>query len=163
VPTLQESLLVAAPVKRAYDFLADIERVREWLPYVVATRRTSETATGPGAEIELEVSAAGKKSKGTTRCVSATASQLVFESKLALGLTSTVTFDLAAEGRSKSQIAVTVEYGFTGLGRLLGRMLGDKAARQDIVAGLETLRMRIEHEVATSKTRGRPAAEPAAS
>jgi hypothetical protein len=60
-------------------------------------------------------------------------------------------------------MAVTVEYGFTGLGRLLGKMLGDKAARQDIVAGLETLKTRIEAQAAISKTRRRTAVEPAAS
>jgi carbon monoxide dehydrogenase subunit G len=162
VPTLQESLLVTAPVKRVYGFLADIERVGEWLPYVVETRRTTENATGEGAEIELTVSAAGKKSQGTTRCVAATPSQLVFESKLALGLTSTVTFDLAAEGRQKTQMAVTVEYGFTGLtGRLIGKMLGDTAARRDIVAGLETLKARLEAE-APRPTRRRTSASAAA-
>jgi carbon monoxide dehydrogenase subunit G len=164
VPTLQESLLVAASVKRVYGFLADIERVRDWLPYVVDARRTSEVTSGPGAEIELEVSAAGRTSKGTTRCVAAVPSQqLVYETKLALGLTSTVTFDLAPEGRSQTRMDVTVEYGFTGLGRLLGGLLGDKAARRDIVAGLESLKAHIESEAAASRSRRRPTAEPAAS
>lgn len=146
--TLQESLLVTAPVKRVYSFLADIERAQEWLPYVVEARRTSEHATGEGAEIALTVSAAGRTSEGTTRCVAATPSHhLVFESRLALGLTSTVTFELAPEGRQQTQLAVTVEYAFNGLtGRLIGRMLGDKAARRDIVAGLETLKIRLEAE-----------------
>jgi carbon monoxide dehydrogenase subunit G len=162
VPTLQESLLVAAPVKRVHSFLADIEKVGEWLPYVTETRRTSEHATGEDAEIELTVSAAGKKSQGTTRCVAATPARLVFESKLALGLTSTVTFDLAADGRQKTQMAVTVEYGFSGLaGRLIGRMLGDKAAQRDIVAGLEALKARLEAE-APRPARRQKAAAPAA-
>jgi carbon monoxide dehydrogenase subunit G len=162
VPTLQESLLVAAPVKRVSGFLADIERVGEWLPYVVDARRTSELATGEGAEIELTVSAAGKKSQGTTRCVAATPARLVFESKLALGLTSTVTFDLAAQGRQQTQMAVTVEYGFTGLaGKLIGRMLGDKAAQRDIVASLEALKARLEAE-APRPARRQKAASPAA-
>jgi carbon monoxide dehydrogenase subunit G len=150
VPTLRESLLVAAPTKRVYGFLADIERVQEWLPYVVDARRTSENATGEGAEIALTVSAAGRTSEGTTRCIAATPSHhLAFETKLALGLTSTVTFDLAAEGRQQTQMNVTVEYGFTGLtGRLIGKLLGDAAARRDIVAGLEGLKARLEAEPA---------------
>jgi len=161
VPTLQESLLVAAPVKRVYTFLADIERVGEWLPYVAETRRTSEHATGEGAEIALTVSAAGKKSQGTTRCVAATPSRLVFESKLALGLTSTVAFDLAAQGRQQTQMVVSVEYAFTGLtGRLIGAMLGDKAARRDIVASLEALKARLEAE-APRPARRQKAASPA--
>jgi carbon monoxide dehydrogenase subunit G len=149
VPTLQESLLVAAPIKKVHGFLSDIERAGEWLPYVVETRRTSEHATGEGAEIEITVSAAGKKSQGTARCVAATPSRLVFESKLALGLASTVTFDLAAHGRQQTQMDVTVDYAFTGLtGRLIGKMLGDKAAQRDIVAGLDTLKTRLEAEAA---------------
>jgi carbon monoxide dehydrogenase subunit G len=145
-----------------YGFLADIERVEEWLPYVVESRRTSETATGAGAEIELVVSAAGRQSKGTTRCTAATPSQqLVFETRLALGLTSTVTFDLTAEGRQQTLMAVTVEYAFNGLGRIVGRLLGDSAARRDIMAGIENLKARLEAEAARP-ARVRKATTPAA-
>ena len=158
MPRLQESLLVAAPIKKVHAVLADIERAGEWLPYVEDTRLTSENATGEGAEIELTVGAAGKKSQGTARCVAATPSHLVYEAKLALGLTFKVTFDLAAEGRQKTRMDATVEYAFTGLtGRLIGKVIGDKAAQRDIVAGLETLKAHLEAEAATPARRRKAA------
>ena len=159
MPTLHETMLIAAPIKRVYTFLADIERAQEWLPHVVETHRTSKIRSGEGAEIAIVVSAAGRQTEGTSRCVEAASpDRLVFETQLAIGLTSTTAFDLAADGR-QTQVAVTVEYAFggRGLGRLVGGLFGDKVARQDILAGLECLKSRIETEPPRSSRR--PAAK----
>src|SRR5436190_10260865 len=136
MPTLKESQLIAAPVKRVYAFLADIERVQEWLPHVVEAHRTSEIRSGEGAELAITVHAAGRNTEGTARCIEADgSSRLAFESRLAIGLTSTMVFSLAADGR-QTQVTVLVDYAFGGggLGWLIGGLIGDKVVRADIQA-----------------------------
>jgi uncharacterized membrane protein len=151
MPTLQESMLIAAPIKRVYTFLADIERVPEWLPHVVETERTSEIRSGEGAELTIVMNAAGRQTEGTSRCVEAVSPhRLVFESSLAIGLTSTMAFDLTADGRQSTEVAVTLDYALAGrrLGRLVGGLFGDKMARRDVKAALDNLKARIEAEPA---------------
>src|SRR5205823_6183080 len=95
MPTLEDSLLIGAPVKRVFGVLADMDRVATWMPRIVEAQRTSEIASGPGAELAVVVKASGRESKGTSRCVEADPPhRLVIESRLDLGITSTMTFDL---------------------------------------------------------------------
>ena len=157
--TLRESLEIAATVRRVYAFLADVERAPEWLPHVIEAECTSDVSVGEGAVLELVAEAGGRKTTGTTRCVSATpSSQLVFETRLAIGLMSTATFDLAARGRH-TELTLTLDYKFEGhgLSRLIGGLFGDKVVRQDTLAGLEHLKAQIEAEAAKAPRRRRAA------
>ena len=147
MPTLKESISIAVPIKQAYTFLADIERVQEWLPRVLEAQRTSEIQSGEGAELAIVMDAGGRKAEGTSQCIEATLpSRLVFESRLAIGLTSLMAFDLVSQGRQQTQVAVIVDYTFNGrgLGRLLGGLFGEGVARRDIAAALENLKAKIE-------------------
>ncbi len=144
--TVQQSILIGATVKQSYAYLADIERVRDWLPHVVEAQRTSAVKTGEGAELAIVAEAAGKRTEGTSRCTAAVSPhRLAFTATLDIGLTSTTTFDLAAAGK-QTQVTATVEYAFTGrgFGRLLGGLFGDKYARQDIATALDNLKAQIE-------------------
>ena len=146
MPTLQQSILIAAPIKRVFGFLEEIERVPEWLPRVIEAHRTSETLSGVGAELAVVVEAGGRRSSGTSRCVEAeTANRLVFQSSLDIGLTSTMTFDLTAQGH-QTQLVATVEYAFAGrgFGRLIGGLFGNALAKKDIEAGLASLKSQLE-------------------
>jgi len=146
MPTLQHAILIAAPIKRVYGFLEEIERVPEWLPRVVAAQRTSETLSGVGAELAVVVEAGGRQSSGTSRCVEVEAPRrLVFQSSLDIGLTSTMTFELTAQGR-QTHVEATVEYAFAGRGfsRLVGGLFGNALAKKDIEAGLASLKSALE-------------------
>ena len=160
MPTLKETVTIGAPVKRVYTYLSDIERVQEWLPHVVETQRTSKIRSGEGAEIAVVMNAAGRQTEGTSRCVEAASpNRLVFESTLAIGLTSTMAFDLAADGR-QTEIVAIVDYQFSGrgLGRLVGGLFGDKIARRDIALALANLKTQIEAEPARPARKRAPTA-----
>jgi ribosome-associated toxin RatA of RatAB toxin-antitoxin module len=144
--TLQQSILIGATVKQSYAYIADIERVRDWLPRIIEAQRTSAIKAGAGAELAIVAEAGGKRTQGTSRCTAADAPhRLAFTSTLDVGLTSTTTFDLVVAGK-QTQVTATVDYAFTGrsFGRLLGGLFGDKYARQDIITALGNLKMQIE-------------------
>jgi hypothetical protein len=85
--------------------------------------------------------------------------RLVFESHFEIGLTSTMVFDLAADGK-QTQLTATVDYAFTGrgLGRFVGGLFGNQMARKDILAGLEHLKAQLEAEAGRPARRRRRAA-----
>lgn len=158
--TLQQSVHIEATVRQAYGYLADIERVAEWLPHVVEAERVSAARTGAGAELSFVAEAAGKRTRGLSRCIVAESPRrLTFTSTLDLGLTSTTTFDLAAEGKF-ARLTATVEFAFTGrgFGRLLGGLFGEKYVREDVAAALANLKARVEAAQAARPPRKRPTA-----
>jgi len=160
--TLQQSVLIGATVKQVYTFLADIERAATWLPHVIEAERTSSVKNGEGAELALVVEAAGRRAQGTSRCtVAESPHRLVFTATLDVGLTTTTTFVLAAEGK-QTLLSATVEYAFTGrgFGRMLGSLFGDKYVRQDITTALGNLKAQIEAAHAERLRRRREAAAP---
>jgi uncharacterized protein YndB with AHSA1/START domain len=156
VVELNDSIEIAASVKRTFDYLADIERVPEWLPNISEAHLISEIDTGPGAEIAIVMNVAGKDRDGTCRCVEMEAPRLmVLESTIDIGVTSKITLALTPSGRH-AQVAATVDYTLTGkgFGRLLGGLFGDNVARRDMRAALENLKAQLE---ATSRRRKRGA------
>jgi carbon monoxide dehydrogenase subunit G len=145
---LHDTIDIAATVKRSFAYLSDVERVPEWLPNVVEADRISEVASGPGAETALVVEVAGKKRQGRCRVEeSEPPSRLVISSTVDIGVTSTISFDLAAEGK-QTRLSAVIEYTLTGggFGRLLGGLFGDKIARRDMRTALENLKARLEAE-----------------
>jgi uncharacterized protein YndB with AHSA1/START domain len=148
VALLHDSIEIAAMPKRVFEYLADVERVPAWMPNMIEARRTSEIEAGPGAEIAVVVNAAGKRRQGTCRIVEWDAPRrFVLESILDLGVTSKIAFDVARVGR-QTQVSATIEYTLTGrgFGRMLGGMFGDRVARRDMRAALESLKAQIEAE-----------------
>ena len=145
---LEDSILVSAPLRRVFDYLADVEHVPEWLPNVVEARRTSEIEAGPGTEVDVVFTAGGRESEGTCRCVEWDAPhRLVLESEIAIGVTSTLQFDLATAGR-QTEVLARIEYTLTGgrFGRLMGGLFGDRMVRRDMRTALENLKERVEDE-----------------
>ncbi len=154
---LKETVSIGAPPKLVFGYLADMARVPEWMPNIVEAERTSEIESGEGAELRVVVNAAGRESSGTSRCVEADAPhRLVIESSLDMGLTSTITFDLAADGR-RTDLSATVAYAIAGrgFGRLMGNLFGDKLARRDIATALASLKERLEEQQAKKPSRRR--------
>src|SRR3954468_2227628 len=124
---LHDSIEIAATVKRTFAYLADVERIPEWLPNVVEAQRVSEVASGPGAESALILDVAGKRRHGRCRIEeSEPPSRLVISSTVDIGVTSTIAFDLAADGR-QTRLSAVIDYTLTGggLGRMLGGLFGD--------------------------------------
>ena len=158
--TLQQVTVISATVKQSFAFLADIERVEQWLPRVVTATRTSTVRHGASAELAVAVEAGGKRAQGTIRCTDAEAPQrLTFISTLDVGVVSTTTFDLAADGK-QTRLTATLDYSFTGrgFGRMLGSLFGDSYARQDLTTALANLKTGIEAEQAARLQRRRGAA-----
>lgn len=154
---LTDSITIAAPPRLVYGYLADLERVPEWMPNVVEAERISDIESGEGAELQVVVDAGGRESRGTSRCVESDAPRrLVIESTLDVGLTSTIAFDLAADGRH-TELSATVAYALAGrgFGRLLGGLFGDRLARRDMATALATLKERLEALQAQKPTRRR--------
>lgn len=145
---LHDSIEIAATVKRSFAYLSDVERVPEWLPNVVEAERVSEIASGTGAETALVVDVAGKRRQGRCRVEeSEPPTRLVITSSVDIGVTSTISFDLAAEGK-QTHLSAVIEYSMNGggFGRMLGGLFGDKIARRDIRTALENLKARLEAE-----------------
>jgi carbon monoxide dehydrogenase subunit G len=145
---LHDTIAIAATVKRSFAYLSDVERVPEWLPNVVEAERVSEIASGPGAETALVVDVAGKRRQGRCRVEeSEPPSRLVISSTVDIGVTSTIAFDLAADGK-QTRLSAVIEYTLTGggFGRFLGGLVGDKVARRDMRTALENLKARLEAE-----------------
>jgi hypothetical protein len=72
---------------------------------------------------------------------------LVLQSEFAIGVTSTIAFDLATAGR-QTEVWAQIEYTLTGgrFGRLMGGLFGDRMVRRDMRTALETLKERVEDE-----------------
>jgi uncharacterized protein YndB with AHSA1/START domain len=148
VTVLHDTIEIAATVKRSFAYLSDVEHVPEWLPNVVEAERVSEIASGPGAETALVIDVAGKRQQGRCRVEeSEPPTRLVITSSVDIGVTSTISFDLAAEGK-QTRLSAVVEYTMTGggLARMLGGLFGDTIARRDMRSALENLKARLETE-----------------
>jgi len=148
VPTLEEDILIAAPPERVFARLAQPERGPEWTPNLLNVERTSEIETGPGLETSLLAKVAGRESRGTGRCLDwAPPHQMVLESSLDVGITSTTTFDLAQRGPA-TVLKARVDYSLPpkGLGRFVGGLLGEPLAWRDLRKALANLKRQIEAE-----------------
>ena len=145
---LTDSIEISAPVERTFAYLTDVERIPEWLPNVVGAQRVSAIRAGPGAEIVVAIEVAGTQRRGRCRVEeSEPPNRLVLTSTVDIGVTSTISFDLAANGR-QTRLAAIVEYTLTGggLGGLLASLFADRVARRDTRAALRNLKARIEAE-----------------
>lgn len=148
MPTLQEKVVIAAPIERVFDRLAEPERGPEWTPNLESVQRTSAVEAGPGLETTLVANVAGRESRGTARCLEWDPPRsLVLQSSLDVGVTSTTIFELAECG-PKTEVTARVDYSLKseGLGRLVGSLLGEPLARRDLRKALANLRSQLEAE-----------------
>jgi uncharacterized protein YndB with AHSA1/START domain len=148
MPTIQEQVSIAAPPESVFALLAQPERGPEWTPNLLRVERTSQVAEGPGLETRLMANVAGKKSIGVGRCLSWDPPRsLVLESSLDVGITSQTIFGLATQGAGTMLVA-RVDYTLppSGLGKLVGGLVGDSFARRDLKTALANLKRLVESQ-----------------
>lgn len=146
MPTIQEQIAIAAPPEAVFALLAQPERGPEWTPNLLRVERTSAVAEGPGLETRLLANVGGRRSMGVGRCLSWDPPRsLVLESALDVGITSQTIFGLAPQG-SGTMLVARVEYTLpsSGLGKLVGGLVGDTLARRDLRSALANLKRLVE-------------------
>jgi uncharacterized protein YndB with AHSA1/START domain len=148
VPTLQEQLIIVAPLERVFARLAEPERAPEWTSNLIRVERISPIAAGPGLETRLLANIGGRHSAGFGRCLAwDPPRRLVLESRFEIGLSSVTTFELTSLG-PQTQLTARIDYGLPpkGLARLVGGLLGDTLARRELKKSLLTLKQQLEAE-----------------
>ncbi len=146
VPTIEEKVLIAAPVERVFSRLSEPESSPEWMPHLLKAERTSETKAGPGLEAALLAKVGGHESRGSARCLDwDPPHRFVLESTFEVGMATTTVFELRESG-SKTEVTARVDYDIKseGLGRLVGSLLGEPLARRDLRKALANLRSQLE-------------------
>jgi uncharacterized protein YndB with AHSA1/START domain len=150
MPNLQEQILIAAPPERIFALLAQPERGPEWTPNLTSVERTSTVDSGPGLETAIVANVAGRTSRGVGRCLAWEPPQrMVLESSLDVGVTSTTTFELTGQGPG-TRVVARVDYTLppTGIGKLVGGLLGETMARRDLRKALANLKRIVESQPA---------------
>jgi uncharacterized protein YndB with AHSA1/START domain len=117
---LQREVVISAPPKAVFDYLAEPERISEWTPGVVAVRRTNPGPIGVGSTTETDVDVFGTRQTLVGRCTGfEPPRRLAVENRtagglkiggVALGGISTVsTSELLPEGEG-TRLRATLEY-----------------------------------------------------
>jgi uncharacterized protein YndB with AHSA1/START domain len=148
VPTIEERIIIGQPAERIFARLAQPERAPEWTPNLVRVQRTSQIESGLGVETRVEARVGGRTSRGTGRCIAWDPPRsLSLESKLDVGVSSTTTFSLV-ERAAATELTARVDYTLptSGLGRLLGGLIGEPMLRRDMRTALGTLKQQLEAE-----------------
>jgi uncharacterized protein YndB with AHSA1/START domain len=148
VPSLQEQVLIGAPPEKVFERLIQPERGPEWTPNLIRVERTSAVEAGPGLETTMIANVGGRQSRGIGRCVAwEPPRRLVLESRLDVGVNSITDFELLP-ATGGTQLIARVDYTLpaSGLGRLVGGLLGDTLARKDLRKALSNLKEQLESE-----------------
>jgi uncharacterized protein YndB with AHSA1/START domain len=147
MPIIEERITISAPAQAVFDLLAAPERAPEWTPNLLAVERTSDVSAGPGVETRVLANVAGRRSRGTGRCLAwDPPTQLILETRLDLGLRSVTTFR-CAPWDGTTEVVARVDYNLPGgLAGLLGGFVGERLARRDLRQALANLKRLSEEE-----------------
>ena len=146
MPVAHEQVTIVAPPDRVFAALTQVERLPEWVPYVLQVRRTSTVVDGPGFEAGLVVRISGRESKGTGRVLEwEPSSRVVLEVDLDVGVKATATCVFEPDGEG-TRLAATVDYAVTrkGLGRFAAGFVAGALGRDQLKRALAFVKERME-------------------